>query len=159
MLSLHKKLMYKINYNIKYKRKIKTKTKNNIIKSNSCKDIILLYNKINTLEKIYNINIKNSNTHKLNTFEKNKIIKKEITKLFKKNLNNIRLKIENKYGKIMDEDWIYYLSLMYKYLPISIKKKIYTKTISTQTLLTQTLSTQIKLQPLLKKNLIEKTYL
>jgi hypothetical protein len=154
MLSIHKKLMYKIKNKNKNKikniNKINNKTKNNIIKSNSCKDIILLCNKINTLEKIYNINIKNSNTHKLNTFEKNKIIKKAITKLFKKNLNNIKLEIENKYGKILDEDWIYYLSLLHKYLPILIKKRIYTKTISTQT------QNNIKL---LQTNLIEKTYL
>ena len=103
----------------------------------------------NQKEQVSN-NIKNSNTHKLNTFEKNKIIKKEITKLFKKNLNNIRLEIENKYGKILDEDWLYYLSLLHKYLPILIKKRIYTKTISTQT------QNNIKL---LKTNLIEKTYL
>ena len=54
---------------------------------------------------------------------------------------------------------------MHKYLPISIKKRIYTKTISTQTLLTETqtqtqtnLYNNIKNIKLLKKNLIEKTY-
>ena len=59
------------------------------------------------------------------------------------------------------EEWISYLNLMHKYLPISIKKRIYTKTISTQTLLTETqtnLYNNIKNIKLLKKNIIEKTY-
>jgi hypothetical protein len=178
MLSIYKKLIYKIKYKYKSNNNNNKKnnnykknknTKKNLIKSNSCKDIILLYNngicKDNTINKINNIkNIKNYYNNKLNIFDKDKK-NKQIEKLFKNKLNSIRLEIEQKYEQITDEEWISYLNLMHKYLPISIKKRIYTKTISTQTLLTETqtqtqtnLYNNIKNIKLLKKNLIEKTY-
>jgi hypothetical protein len=139
MLSIYKNIMYKNKNKYKKQKKNKSKTKSKIIKSNSCKDIVLLYNNINTLEKIYNINNNNnnnnvnSNTNKLTTFEKNKKIKKEIKQLFKKKINSIKLEIEKNNGNLLDEEWLYYLNIMYKYLPIPIKKRIYTKSISIQT--------------------------
>jgi hypothetical protein len=167
MLSIYKKLIYKIKtkHNVTQTKHNINKTKNNvnkniIIKSNSCKDIILKYNNVNTLQKINNIINNNVKYNKLNIFEKHKKIKKQMIKLFKRNLYDMRLIIENNNGKLLDEDWIYYLSLMYKYLPIPIKKRIYKKTISTQTNnIYNNNNNIIKIKKLLKKNIIEKTYI